>query len=210
MSGAGSVLDPAGIPISTAANGQLTRRWPGTAPTSSWCGRTGRSGQRRRHLRGPGERRGQRARPRRHPHSTGGQDTVAGGGLERHQLPGGVAGHSALLRDIYGARVSSAGSVLDARAASPSPPRPTTRSRRRWPRGATTSWWCGRTAARAPTTTSTGPEWARDGTVAQPAGIPISTAAGNQTAPDLAVRYDFLVAWRDRRSGTNYDIYATA
>ena len=48
-----------------------------------------------------------------------------------------------------------------------------------------------------------------DGTVAQPSGIPISTAAGDQEAPVLAVRYHYLVAWRDRRSGTNYDIYAT-
>jgi hypothetical protein len=48
-----------------------------------------------------------------------------------------------------------------------------------------------------------------DGVVAQPAGIQISTAADHQTAPDLAVRYHFLVTWRDRRSGTNYDLYAT-
>ena len=39
-------------------------------------------------------------------------------------------------------------------------------------------------------------------------GLPISTAAGHQEAPDLAVRYDFLVVWRDRRAG-NYDIYGT-
>jgi hypothetical protein len=48
-----------------------------------------------------------------------------------------------------------------------------------------------------------------NGAVAQPSGIPISTAAGNQESPVLAVRYHFLVVWLDRRSGTNYDIYAT-
>jgi hypothetical protein len=53
-----------------------------------------------------------------------------------------------------------------------------------------------------------GTEVSASGTLAQPAGAPISTAAGDQESPDLAVRYHFLVAWRDRRSGTNYDVYA--
>ena len=47
------------------------------------------------------------------------------------------------------------------------------------------------------------------GVVQQPAGVAISTAAGDQDAPDVAVRYDFLVVWRDRRSGTGYDVYGT-
>jgi hypothetical protein len=48
-----------------------------------------------------------------------------------------------------------------------------------------------------------------DGVVAQPAGIPISTGPNDEAAPELVVRYHFLVVWRDRRSGTNYDLYAT-
>ncbi len=39
VSGAGTVLDPAGIAISTAPTSSR-RRWRGTAPTSWWCGRT--------------------------------------------------------------------------------------------------------------------------------------------------------------------------
>ena len=46
------------------------------------------------------------------------------------------------------------------------------------------------------------------GSVLDPAGIPISTAANDQLAPAVAWNgTDFLVVWEDCRSGTNYDIY---
>src|SRR5207249_3978893 len=45
------------------------------------------------------------------------------------------------------------------------------------------------------------------GTVLDPAGIPISTAAGDQLSPALAFDgTNYLVAWTDPRSGS-YDIY---
>ena len=47
------------------------------------------------------------------------------------------------------------------------------------------------------------------GSVLDPAGIPISTGGQHETVPQLDVRYDFLVAWRDLRFGTGYAIFAT-
>ena len=41
------------------------------------------------------------------------------------------------------------------------------------------------------------------------AGIPISTPAGNQESPSVASSSPFLVAWHDRRSGTDSDVYGT-
>jgi hypothetical protein len=157
VSGAGSVLDPAGIPVSTAANDQ-------TAPAVAWNGTEflvvwtdNRSG----------------------PTSF----------------------------DIYGARVSGAGSVLDPAGIAIS----TAANNQTLP--AVASWgdsflvvWQDR---RSGSYNIYGAGVSADGTVAQPSGIPISTAAGDQTAPELAVRYHFLVAWRDRRAGSNDDVYAT-
>src|SRR5207244_3007283 len=46
------------------------------------------------------------------------------------------------------------------------------------------------------------------GAVLDPAGIPISTAADNQRLPRVAFDgTNYLVAWQDSRSGTNFDIY---
>jgi hypothetical protein len=47
------------------------------------------------------------------------------------------------------------------------------------------------------------------GTVLDPSGVPISTAAYNQWSPALAFDgANFLVTWDDYRSGSDYDIYA--
>jgi hypothetical protein len=40
------------------------------------------------------------------------------------------------------------------------------------------------------------------------AGLPISTTSGNQELPTVAFNGSFLVAWRDRRSGSQFDVYA--
>ena len=157
MSGAGSVLDPAGIPISTAAGDQI-------APAVAW------------------------------------------NGTDFLVVWTGTAAPTSF--DIYGARVSGAGSVLDPAGIAIS----TAANDQTAP--AVASWgdsflvvWQDRRSGTSYDIYGAGV--GADGTVAQPAGIPISTAAGDQEAPDLAVRYHFLVAWRDRRSGTNYDVYAT-
>ena len=48
------------------------------------------------------------------------------------------------------------------------------------------------------------------GTVLDPSGIPVCRAAGNQYAPDVAFTgTGFLVVWRDYRNGVGYDIYGT-
>jgi hypothetical protein len=49
-----------------------------------------------------------------------------------------------------------------------------------------------------------------DGTVVDPGGRPISTAAGDQTWPAVrALGSTWLVAWQDGRSGGSADVYAT-
>ena len=47
------------------------------------------------------------------------------------------------------------------------------------------------------------------GAVLDPAGIPVSTSAGDQYPTGIAFDGSkFLVAWTDRRSGDSYDVYA--
>ena len=47
-----------------------------------------------------------------------------------------------------------------------------------------------------------------DGTVLDPDGIPISTATGTQSTPQVSYYGPhYLVVWEDNRSGTGYDIY---
>jgi hypothetical protein len=116
---------------------------------------------------------------------------------------------SAFCCDLYGARVSGAGTVLDSGLGIPIS---TATNRQAEP--AVASWganyfvvWEDRRSGTNYDIYGTGV--GADGVVAQPAGIPLSTAAGDQRFPDLAVRYHFLVAWTDSRSGTSSDIYAT-
>jgi hypothetical protein len=108
--------------------------------------------------------------------------------------------------DIYGARVSGAGGVLDPAGIAVS----TAAGHQVLP--AVASWrddflvvWQDR---RSGAYDIFGAGVGANGVVAQPGGFAISTAAGDQTAPSLAVRYHFLVAWRDRRSGTHTDVFA--
>jgi hypothetical protein len=157
VSGAGGVLDPAGIRISTAANAQ-------SAPAVAWNG--------------------------------------------TNFLVVWSDKRSSPADDIYGARVSAAGGVLDAAGI----PISTAANSQTSP--AVASWGDSFLVVWQDQRSGTdydiyGAGVSGSGTVAQPTGVPISTAAGDQELPDLAVRYHFLVAWRDRRSGTNYDVYAT-
>ena len=153
VSPAGRVLDPAGIAISTAADDQSAPAlaFDGTNYLVVWQDSRSRHGLRRLRRAGqPGgdacsTRPGSRSRPRRdNQHGTGAR-------LRRHELPRRLAGlplgHEP---DIYGARVSPAGTVLD------------------------------------------------------PSGIPISTAANSQSSPALAFDgTNYLVAWQDDRTGTS-------
>ncbi len=110
--------------------------------------------------------------------------------------------------DIYGARVTPAGTVLDATGIAistaagnqliPAIAFDGTNSLVVWHdlRGADYDIYGARVDA--------------NGTVLDPAGIPISTATGDQYAPALAFDgTNYLVAWRDHRSGTSWDIYGT-
>jgi hypothetical protein len=47
----------------------------------------------------------------------------------------------------------------------------------------------------------------RTGRVRNPSGLVISAANGDQDSPQVAINGSFLVVWRDRRSGTNWDIF---
>src|SRR5207244_8796066 len=48
------------------------------------------------------------------------------------------------------------------------------------------------------------------GTVLDPGGIDLSTATDYQESPTIAFDgTNYVVAWEDYRSGTNYDIYGT-
>ena len=47
-----------------------------------------------------------------------------------------------------------------------------------------------------------------DGTLLDPSGIVVSSAAGDQRAPQVASSgFSFLIVWMDERSGTDWDIY---
>ena len=157
VSAGGRVLDPAGIPISTAANNQSRRRWLGTAPTTSWCGRTSARELQLRHLRRAGKR------------------------------PGAVL-------DPAGIPISTAAN---------SQAGPASRGTAR------TTWWCGGITIGQLPRHLRGPGQRR-GSVLDPAGFPISTAANTQLAPAVGSwTGNFLVAWQDRRWGTDNDIFGT-
>jgi hypothetical protein len=106
-------------------------------------------------------------------------------------------------RDIFGARVSSAGSVLDPtgigiQTDSFSQFRPSIA----FGGGTYLVAW-----------DESGDIWgsrvAPDGAVVDPGGLLISTAPDTQDSPTVAFSGTFLVAWNDRRSGVNYDLYGT-
>ncbi len=211
MSAAGGVLDPAGIAISTAANNQSTAAvaWNGTDFLVVW----------------------QDERPGASNYDIyGSRVSVTGTVLDPAGIPISTAANyqagpalawngtnflvvwgdqrSGSFHDIYGARVSGGGSVLDPTGIAIS----TATNYQLAP--VVASWsgsflvaWQDRRSGTDYDIYGTGVS--AGGVVQQPAGVAISTAAGDQDAPDVAVRYDFLVVWRDRRSGTGYDVYGT-
>jgi hypothetical protein len=212
VSATGSVLDATGIPISTAASSQSSPAvaWNGTDFLVVW--EDGRSGSFI------------------DSDIYGARVSTAGSVLDATGIPITTASfvqyapavawngitflvvwsdlRSGSSFDIYGARVNGTGSVLDPTglaisSAADSQAAPAVAS---WSEQFLVAWQDLRSGTDYDIYgAGVGP----NGTVAQPAGFPISTAAGDQTEPDLAVRYHFLVAWRDRRSGTNYDLYGT-
>jgi hypothetical protein len=119
--------------------------------------------------------------------------------------------------DIYGARVASTGSRIGAPFAIST----AERDQRRPSVAAGTSGWFVVWGDRRPvadddTVTPSndsdiyGSRVATDGTVANPGGIAISTAAHDQANPSIAWNGSlFLVVWSDYRSGTSLDIYGS-
>jgi hypothetical protein len=210
VSAAGSVLDPAGIAISTAASSQSgpAVAWNGADYLVVWTdGRTG--------IQVWGAR------------VTGAGSVLDPAGIAIATGPGSQLfpdlawnGTKFLVvwtdnrlcsctdYDIFGTRVSGAGSVLDPAYIPISTATNTQTEAAVASRGDDffVVWQDRRSGTNDDIY---GAGVGGDGTVAQPAGIPISTAGQNQTVPDLAVRYDFLVAWRDLRFGTAYAVFAT-
>jgi hypothetical protein len=208
VSSAGSVLDPAGIPISTAANpqGEPAVTWGLTSFLVVWGDL--RSGINY-------DIYGARVT------SAGSVSDPAGIAVSTaansQSTPAVAFGRNKFLVvwedtragccDVYGARVSDGGSVLDPAGIGVS----TAASIQSEPAVASRNFdffvvW---QDSRSGNYDIYGAGVGGDGTVAQPAGIPISTGGQHETVPQLDVRYDFLVAWRDLRFGTGYAIFAT-
>ena len=116
-------------------------------------------------------------------------------------------GRSDIYNDIYGARVSPAGSVLDPDGI----PISTAADRQLNPALAFdgTNYLVAWTDARSGGLVDIyGARVSRAGVVLDPSGIPISTAADRQFNPALAFDgTNYLVAWGDDRSGASWDIY---
>jgi len=108
--------------------------------------------------------------------------------------------------DIYGARVSSDGTVLDTSGI----PISTATNSQYEPVVAHDGanflvvWTDNRSGS---SYDIYGARVSSDGTVLDTSGIPISTATNNQYTPVVTFNQNFLVAWQDNRSGSSYDIY---
>src|SRR6266540_1087389 len=212
VSQTGVVLDAMGIPISTATNGQRVPHlaFDGTNALVVW--QDTRSG-------GQADIYGARV-------------NQAGRVLDPQGIPISTAPHAQALPeiafdganylaawqdqrgsleswDIYGARITPGGSVLDPAGI----PLSTVANRQEAPSAAfdgtnyLVSWYDDRSGSGWDIY---GARVSQAGTVLDPAGIPISTAPGDQFTPRVAFGgSEFLVAWEDRRSGGILsDIYA--
>ena len=116
-------------------------------------------------------------------------------------------GRSGTNSDIYGARVSRAGAVLDGTGI----PISTAANDQYAPAVAFdgTNYLVVWQDRRSGTTYDIyGARVSRAGVVREPAGFAISRGCrATRTSPQVAVNGSFLVVWRDRRSGTNWDVY---
>jgi hypothetical protein len=109
-------------------------------------------------------------------------------------------------RDIYGARVSVGGSVLDTAGI----PISTAANRQNYPaiafdgRNCLVVWQDSCSGSRD----IYGARVSVGGSVLDTAGIAISTAAGNQEYPAVGFDgTDYVVVWMDKRNGSSYDVY---
>ena len=204
VSPAGSVLDPGGLAISTAASSQYepALTFDGTNYLVAWQDyRSGTSidiyGARVSPAGSVLDAAGSRSRPRRTSRTSRRSPSTA-----RTTSSPGRTGAQGYWTDIYGARVSPAGSVLDG-PGSRSRRRRTTSPRPRSPSTARTTSSPGRTPARDTTSDIYGARVSPGGDVLDPGGLAISTAAiFAGSSPALAFDgANYLVAWEDCRSG---------
>ncbi len=204
----GTVLDPAGIPISTAENSQMTPSvaFNGTNYLVVW-----------KDYRNWGAdiygarvaSNGTVLDPAGIPVSTAVDDqeapSVASDGTNYLVVWEGFRSGSHF--DIYGARVSQGGAVLDSSGI----PISTAAYGQWYPSVASdgTNYLVVWEDSRSGTYSDIyGARVATDGTVLDPAGIPISTAGSFQLLPSVASDgTNYLVVWDDFRGGSHYDIY---
>jgi hypothetical protein len=110
-------------------------------------------------------------------------------------------------RDIYGTRVTAAGTVLDPASIAVS----TAVDDQEYPSVASngTDYFVAWQDDRSGTDYDIyGTRVASDGTVLDPAGVALSTAANNQYVPSVASNgTDYFVVWSDERNGPDSDIY---
>ncbi|UCF80588.1 MAG: hypothetical protein JSV08_08795 [Acidobacteriota bacterium] len=137
------------------------------------------------------------------PTVTFSQPSVASNGID-YFVAGTATGNGV---DIYGVRVSSAGAVLDPSGIAIS----TAANGQYEPSVASngTDYFLAWSDYRSGTDYDIyGARVASDGTVLDPAGVAVSTAADWQLYPSVASNgTDYFVAWQDQRSGADWDIY---
>ncbi|WP_236605710.1 hypothetical protein [Sandaracinus amylolyticus] len=116
---------------------------------------------------------------------------------------------SGSMTNLYGSRVSAAGVVLDAGGRAVS----TAAGHQLWPSVASTgtdylvAWQDSRSGSHSDIY---GTRVSASGTVLDISGLVVSTAANDQQSPSVASNgTEYLVVWRDSRSGSSSDIYAT-
>ena len=206
---AGSVIDTGGIPVSIVVNNQW---WPATAAGGTNClivWEDSRNGAKTDIYGARLSKGGNVLDPAGMSVSTSANDewlpAIAFNGT--NYLVVWEDYRAGLNSDIYGVRVSQSGAVLDPAGIAVS----TAPGNQNWPAVASdgTNYlvvWMDSRSGIYPHIYGT--RITQGGTVLDPNGIAICTAANDQNFPAVAFAgTNYLVAWQDYRSGSSYDIY---